>query len=298
MTATDRQRAISALRLDVSTTQAVGWASSGYADLLLTENSSQAVGVLLRAATLKLLAAGSWSLTAPERCYDAYRSAADLYYALGRPHRITSGICAGLITGHWEDGRTLTTPTGAGYAALAVAWLASTGSLSQREARESFNIVREASIPWGPHPVGVTRAGLDLFLQFGEAVLLSTERHRSRETALQPVLGPLLSRMAEPVKIAMTDYYHWTRLVSGMLPVDPELMAVGRISYLAVPSLRLETTLDRMGIGQGIDRVPIWLARSLPPPTRGPSRPRPREPQGPSIAQPNATAAVRDPTDT
>jgi hypothetical protein len=60
----------------------------------------------------------------------------------------------------------------------------------------------------------------------------------------------------------MTDHYHWGLIETGVMPLDPELLAIGRVAHRALHGWDAEL-LDAMGVGTGIERLPLYVARAL-----------------------------------
>jgi hypothetical protein len=120
--------------------------------------------------------------------------------------------------------------------------------------------------------VGQLRVPLHLYVD------LAVGMENQPDEMLSSTLPRLLERVGEAVRVAMSDRYHWPRLLSGLMPVEPELLAIGAIANQAMPPGWDEQTLDEFGIGQGIDRVPLWLARRMQPPGRPQREPPPPSP--------------------
>jgi hypothetical protein len=104
------------------------------------------------------------------------------------------------------------------------------------------------------------------------------------DDAFADVLGRLLNRAGEAVRVAMADPYHWSRLQSGLMPVEPELLAIGRVAYRMLPP-----DWDWATLPSGVEQAPLWLARRMErsdgEPRGRSRRPRPRVP-GPTPARP------------
>ena len=71
--------------------------------------------------------------------------------------------------------------------------------------------------------------------------------------------------------MAMADQYHWQALATGVMPVEPELLAIGRIAHRTLAPWD-EDTLSNLGIPRNsVERLPLWIARMLeePPDSAG-----------------------------
>jgi hypothetical protein len=72
--------------------------------------------------------------------------------------------------------------------------------------------------------------------------------------------------------MAMADLHRWQALSTGVMPVEPELLAIGRIAHRTLAPWD-EQTLSNLGIpSNSVERVPLWIAH-LPgdrPPSSGP----------------------------
>jgi len=69
--------------------------------------------------------------------------------------------------------------------------------------------------------------------------------------------------------MAMADQYRWQALATGVMPVEPELLAIGRIAHRTLAPWD-EDTLTDLGIPLGsVERTPLWIARMLEDPPDG-----------------------------
>jgi hypothetical protein len=90
------------------------------------------------------------------------------------------------------------------------------------------------------------RAYLQLITSFGIADAFESLPAQEPDAAIRSIadgMEDLLTRAAESVEVAMGDRYHWTRLQSGLLPVEPEILAA-TILASAVAGPRLGDFLD------------------------------------------------------
>ena len=248
-----------------------------------------------RAATMKIRAAACWCLVSPARAPAVFSEASQLYEELGHPFAITVAICAGEQKLPLVESRQSTAPEDQAYRALWLAWSVASG----KKAATATPATPPHDRDW--FPAGQLEIPVRLYLDFSRDVRLAI-RHTDPRRLVRS-LPQLLQRGTEPVKMAMTDQYHWQRLMTGVMPVEPELLAIGRIAHRTLGSWD-ESTLTNLGIPpNSIERMPLWIARMLekPPDSVGPpsgpgGRPRPSVPTDQDAAMgvdPGSTARRR-----
>ena len=138
-------------------------------------------------------------------------------------------------------------------------------------------------------PAGQLGVPVRLYLEFARGVGGAIRSGDSWPLARS--LPQLLQRGTEPVRIAMADQYHWQALATGVMPVEPELLAIGRIAHRTLAPWD-EDTLTNLGIPRNsVERMPLWIARMLEEPPDSPSpppgpqgRPLPSAPTGEDTA--------------
>jgi hypothetical protein len=133
-------------------------------------------------------------------------------------------------------------------------------------------------------PAGQLEVPVRCYLEFARGVALALRSRNSQ--VLRDSLPQLLQRANEPVRMAMADLHRWQALVTGVMPVEPELLAIGRIAHRTLAPWD-ENTLSSLGIPRNsVERVPLWIARLLdePPASRRPPGDRPPS-SGPNSAE-------------
>jgi len=99
--------------------------------------------------------------------------------------------------------------------------------------------------------------------------VFSTIDQLSTQKAINPidVVGPMTSylrRVDELFDAARTDSYHWTRLQSGILPVEPDVLAVCNVMNMACRKWFQESLLDILKDQlRPVELIPIQVAVGL-----------------------------------
>lgn len=270
-------RALDVLHLSARDVWVTAQAADGYGSLLAGAGEP---GSKARAATMKMRAAACWCLVRPAAAPAAFSEARRLYQGLGSPFAIAVAICAGEQELPSVESRQSTAPEDYAYRALWLAWMVASRKISPPTipARERDWL-----------PVGHLGIPLRLYLNFSRDVGRAIRSGHSRPLASS--LPQLLERGIEPLEMAMADRYHWKALATGVMPVEPELLAIGRIVHRALDPWN-EDTLTSLGIPRNsVERMPLWVARTLEePPGGGPSsgpgrRPFPPTPTGGEVAE-------------
>jgi hypothetical protein len=276
------------MRLNARDVRMTAQTADGYGTFLA---STSEPGGKARAATMKIRAAACWCLVSPARAPAAFSEARELYQGLGHPFAIAAAICASEQALPPVEWRQSTALEDRAYRALWLAWSVASRKVAASAALATPTSDRE----W--LPAGQLEIPVRLYLNFSRDVANAIRSGDSRPLAWS--LPQLLQRGTEPVKIAMADQYHWQALATGVMPVEPELLAIGRIAHRTLAPWN-EDTLTNLGIPMnGIERMPLWIARMLeePPhsadPPSGPGRrPLPSAPTGA-----DATGEVTPPAD-
>lgn len=264
------------LHLDPGDVQVTAHAADGYGSLLARTSEP---GYQARAATMKIRAAACWCLVSPARARAAFSAATKLYEGLGHPFAIAAAICAGDQTPPKVGSRQPMSPDDRAYEALWLAWrLASRMPVADAELRLLARPAEDRE--W--FPAGQLEVPVRLYLEFARGVSRAVPSRNS--APLEPALSRLLQRGTEPIRMAMADRHRWQALATGVMPVEPELLAIGRIAHRTLAPWD-EDTLTDLGIPlNSIERTPLWIARILderPPSSQPPGgRPLPRGPDG------------------
>lgn len=280
---------LTVLHLDPADLRVTAHAADGYGSLLARTSEA---GHQARAATMKIRAAACWCLVSPAHAPAAFTAARQLYEGLGHPFAIAAAICAGEQTPPALGSGQPVPPDDRAYGALWLAWRLASGMTSSDAA---VPLPARAADDHEWFPAGQLEVPVRLYLEFARGVAVAL---RSRDPwVLARSLPQLLQRAAEPVRMAMADLHRWRALATGVMPLEPELLAIGRIAHRTLAPWD-EDTLTRLGIPRNsLERVPLWIARALdgPPPSSRPKGERPR-PWGPDGS--DAAAAARPRHDT
>ena len=248
-------RALDVLRLNARDVRVTAQTADGYGSLLARTSDP---GSKARAATMKIRAAGCWCLISPTRAPAAFSEARRLYQDLGHPFAIAVAICAGEQALPSVESHQSTSPEDHAYRALWLAWTVA----SRKTAASAVSATPAHNREW--FPAGQLGIPVRLYLDFSRDVGRAIRSGDPGPLAWS--LPQLLQRGTEPVKMAMADRYHWQSLATSVMPVEPELLAIGRIVHRTLAAWD-EDTLNRLGIPRNsVERMPMWLARMLEEP--------------------------------
>jgi hypothetical protein len=275
---------VAVLRLDASDLRVTAAAADGYGSLLARTSEP---GHQARAATMKIRAAACWCLVNPARAPAAFTAATRMYERMGHPFAIATAICAGHQAPPERRSEQPTAPDDQAYDALWLAWSLASG-MTPPDAATGMLGGPADDREW--FPAGQLEVPVRCYLEFARGVALALRSGNSQ--VLTDSLPPLLQRAAEPVRMAMVDRHRWQALSTGVMPVEPELLAIGRIAHRTLAPWD-EQALSNLGIpSNSVERVPLWIARLLdePPASRQPPGDRPPA-SGPDSAE--ATAEAR-----
>jgi hypothetical protein len=279
MSSWEPNRATTELELDPELLGITAETADGYGGFVAERGGEDDV---LRAATLKVLAGSCWSLIDPEQTFPAFATATALYQTASRSMGFVTTICADDPDPFEPDEEPLPTPSSLAYQATELAWQLVNPDhyeVSIDPALEWLASIRE----WGPYPAGQLDVPLEQYLDLAVEIASSDGIFYSDALASPPLmdlLGRILRRIGEAVRLAMIDRYHWTLLESAIMPIEPEALAIGRVAHRILGPHWNETKLDDMGL-KGVELVPIWVAQSLEPPWYDSGR---RVPSKPPIA--------------
>ena len=269
---------LAVLRLDAGDVRVTAHAADGYGGLLArtSEHGHQA-----RAATMKIRAAACWCLVSPARAPAAFAAATRLYERIGHPFAIAAAICAGQQMPPERGSGQPMAPDDQAYDALRLAWSLASG-ITQADAALGMLAGPADDREW--FPAGQLEVPVRCYLEFARGVALALRSGDSR--VLRDSLPQLLQRATEPVRMAMADLHRWQALATGVMPVEPELLAIGRIAHRTLAPWD-EHTLSNLGIPRNsLERMPLWIARALDEPPAGGWPPGDRPPSsGPDSAE-------------
>jgi hypothetical protein len=274
---------LAVLRLDARDVRVTAHAADGYGSLLARTSEP---GHQARAATMKIRAAACWCLVSPPRAPAAFAAATRLYERMGHPFAIAAAICAGQQTPPERGSGRPMAPDDRAYDALRLAWSLTSGMTPADAALEMLAGPADDR-EW--FPAGQLEVPVRCYLEFARGVALALRSGDSQ--VLRDSLPQLLQRATEPVRMAMADLHRWQALATGVMPVEPELLAIGRIAHRTLVPWD-EHTLSNLGIPRNsVERVPLWIARVLdePPDSRRPPGDHPPS-SGPNSAEAAATA--------
>lgn len=218
-------------------------------------------------ASSQVLAAVYFSLVDPARGRTAFAEAAETYRGMGNPFWIVLAVCGQNINEpvHWDTANDVAPDAGSAFSALvANAWV--TGAFIHRDAGER-DFTRESPLLYRAIDqaarLGMIRVGrLGLPLEYYALAAKESLEWSATESSLQ-ALAALLSRAVEPIQGAKADRFHWRRLYSNVLPIEPEILAMclglvrrwGRVR----PSESLRALGERLRISP-VATVPLRVA--------------------------------------
>jgi len=208
-----------------------GYARTLQHDLNHPEQPSQAE--MLRASSLALAASYRALVLDVQGAKRLFREAAQAYDALQMPFAVLMAICGDdrdLVREYWETrrGRWRSTVGPVPFPAepffchflmtmSMVVWFGGTSAAHEELRQMCDDGQHDRHVPVG-------RLGLPFmyYHDIGQALSLATR--------LEPPLTEYLTRLEAVVMDAMLDQYHWQRLQSAVLPVEPETLAVCLVS--------------------------------------------------------------------
>lgn len=278
MSATPLSDPVAVLHLEASDLWVTADAADGYGGLLARTPEA---GHQARAATMKVRAAACWCLVNPARAPEAFTAATRIYERMGHPFAIATAICAGYQALPKRGPDQPIAPDIQAYEALWLAWSLASG-MTEADAEAGMLDSPADDREW--FPAGQLEVPVRCYLEFARDVALAL--HSRNSQVLTGSLPQLLQRATEPVRMAMADRHRWQALSTGVMPVEPELLAVGRIAHRTLTPWD-EQTLSNLGIpANSVERVPLWIARLLdePPASRQPPG-NPLSPSGPDSAE-------------
>jgi len=232
------------LKIDRRDLTALADAYGAYANVLASAEKNREL--LPLTASSRLLSAVYKALVEPRAARDEFRDAARLYWDLKHPYGSVLAVCAEdseTVLQYWnvaqERGGEERSGTDLLSPVIVSCWLS--GHPQHRaEYRGILSRVLERSWGLSAITVGRLRLPLRLYLAAVEEISHSSRNPRTPNSGRFKHTIAWLERAAEPVAQAMQDRFHWHRVHSGILPIEPEIVAtcVGIVRVLNQGNLR------------------------------------------------------------
>lgn len=211
---------------------------------------------LYLAASGYLFGASYYSLLNPGIARIVFWTAAHVYDRLRMPYAAVMAICAAddsVVSHRWRE--FVETPHRTANSSEAVARLLSAGLMltENREAysQQAFRIIEEGSRFPGllvGNALIPIRLYHDLVLGIADTNRLGKAQSRTiAESTLR-----FMDRAAETIETAQADRFHWQRLQTSVLPVEPEFLATSMVVARSVK--KLDTSLT--GLMEGHEMHP------------------------------------------
>jgi hypothetical protein len=248
--------AVAALGLQLDELLLEGEVNSGYADALEAAEARDALAVV---ASCRVIAASCLALAAPLRARAAFHAAARTYHQLALPYALILSVCArdgeGMRAFQRTGSEELPSPDLELGRFLFTSWIRA--RFERHSSERSIGLRQEADRRIGSH-WHVGRLGLPLGLY---------ERALNHPNDSAGGLGVLLERAADEVRLAQADDYNWRELRSGLLPVEPELLAACLIALEwyqseTVTPETLRSQLNEQGLSE-LGAAPLLVAMRM-----------------------------------
>jgi hypothetical protein len=205
-----------------------------------------------------------------------FADAAREYLELGNPFHLALAVCAGdeglvriyVLSGQQrflEPQARAVDPNDLLYGLLAAMSMFGSGVYDDYPTAELLPSLLDLGEELSPRPVGRLGLPLRLYLAVGRSIESTAFAYDRELTSLRRALSDYLRHVDESVGAAMNDRFHWRRLRSGLLPVEPEALAVclaadrvsRRLADLAVDALVADAGLTER------EQVPARIATRL-----------------------------------
>ncbi len=244
----------------------------GVANIPADERPDVQQNGLLQSATLLTVAACYWLLLDPPRSFPLFIEASNLYVSLGRSFAYVVAICGAvrqfpqMPSSHNESGTEIDVEE-THHLLLREAWDSALG-VSRFDPERVENLLTELSnqrawptgrlqVPQRSH-LAVLRDSINLTSGWSHIA-------DSGSIDIDPLardLQSFLVRADEQVEIAMSDRYHWRRLQSALLPVEPEAVAMCAVGVASALAAFGEGILDRIDVSERA-AVPLRLGTEI-----------------------------------
>jgi hypothetical protein len=203
-------------------------AYSGYAKVLASAEKNRELLPLI--ASSRLLGAVYRALVDPRAAREEFRDAARLYLNLGIPYCSLLAVCgedSEVLTQYWRIGQEAREQGGGDTDLLgslvASCWLSANPNYRERY-RGVLSKVLSQTREQSAITVGRLRLPLRLYLATVEEISHFDRQLNTPNSGQFRHTIAWLERAAEPVAQAMKDRFHWRRLHSGVLPIEPEIV--------------------------------------------------------------------------
>jgi hypothetical protein len=239
--------------------------------------SSEHLGdsVTLESATSIALAAVYRCLIEPRRAKQLFQQAGNLYRTLHLPYWIVLAVCgtddSSLINYRKNfPKRDFAThnSTQFFYELLATSRLAVSDRSNDKADGWLANII-DNGYQLAPNPVGRLSLPLRFYLSLFATIPQMQKLGHMEPSTIRSNLSDYLRRISEVIEAAQLDHYHWTQLQSGILPVEPEVLATcGLLDAACKKYLRINL-IEFTGIKlRPIELVPLQIALELSEPPK------------------------------
>lgn len=212
-------------------------------------------------ASALTLAASCWAVVDLRMARHAFRRATVEYAAAGRSYAVITGICAGAreMGEAMEAAAEQLTQAGSevarievlGWMAMGEAYLSAMGAVSPTGLGSRLGQLLDRPPEHLAQPIGRLAVPLRLqasLLDSAHSMLTGPGMERWQ---ISEQLGGVLARGDDTVDAAMTDAFHWTTLRSGILPVEPEALAMSTVAQMvALRGTREPLLLDTAVMGR------------------------------------------------
>lgn len=191
-------------------------------------------GIRREIASLYTIAGSYRLLLEPREAAASLRSAAAHFTVTGSLFAHPLAVCSGDTSADWieefaEDGRALS-PNDRQLILLRLGWLDALKGGRDQEIRAALLAHLDHAAPDSATVVGRVRVPLDASMRLLVSVDRMSGENRGREMRQMVVaIHDFLIRAYDVTAAAMSDRLHWRSLMSSVLPVEPEAVALGAV---------------------------------------------------------------------